>query len=369
MRGLAAAAGGALVPVLGAAVTLGLALLLTGALVAALGNDPLVALRALVRGSVGSLAVLNFTLYYATSFTFAALAFAIPFRAGLFSIGAEGQAYLAGLGVAVWCLYLSPPGPLAMIGGAVLLGALPAMAFAALPGWLHATNRGNIVITTIMLNFVVYALMTYLILGYLIRPGQQSPETARFAEAARLLRLSDMLGWVGIEMRAGPASVMVFVAVAVAVLVHLMNRHTLFGARLRVIGLSETASRYAGISPVRHAVLAMVLAGAVASLLAVNEILGVHQRLIQDFVSGYGFVGIAVALMGRGHPLGILPAALLFGALYQGGTELAFEMPGISREVVVLIQGIVVFAVGALQHRVHRSLGAGLRRIGGRRHA
>ena len=340
-----------LAPVLSAFVNLSVALCATGLLVAMLGQNPVSAIQTLVEGSIGTLGVLNYTLYYTTSFTFAALAFSIPYRAGLFNIGAEGQAYLAGLGITLWCVYAQPGNAFAMIGGAVLLGAVFAAIWAALPGWLHATNRGNIVITTIMLNFIVYALMTFLLLNFLIRPGQQSPESVRFASSADLLQISDILNWAGFEVRPGPANIMLLGAVAVAVAVNFINLRTVFGLRLHVIGLSERTASYAGIPRVRYAIFAMMLSGAVSSLLAVNELLGVHHRLIQDFVSGYGFVGIAVALMAKGNPLAILASAMLFGALYQGGTELSFQMPGISRDVVVLIQGIIVFVVGAFDKR------------------
>lgn len=336
---------------LAAAFTLAIALAMTCVLIALLGHDPRVALASLLGGAFGTVGNLNYTLYYSTSFAFAALAFSIPYRAGLFNIGCEGQAYIAGLGITLWCLYAAPSSPWLMIPGAMIAGALLAAALAIVPGWLHVTNRGNIVITTIMMNFVIYALMTFLILNFLIRPGQQSPESIRFAPSADLLRISDILSLLGMSVRAGPANVMLFGAIATAAAVHLLNQRTVFGFRLQVVGLSERAAAYAGIPQVRYAIAAMALSGVVSSLLAVNELLGVHHRLIQDFVSGYGFVGIAVALMARGHAIGILFSALLFGALYQGGTELSFRIPEISREIVVLVQGIVVFLVGALDSK------------------
>ncbi len=117
-----------------------------------------------------------------------------------------------------------------------------------------------------------------------------------------------------------------------------------------MVGRSEPAAIYAGIAPARVTILAMTLSGALAGLLAVNEILGSQHRLVLGFTGGYGFVGIAVALMGRNHPVGIVLAALLFGALYQGGSELAFDMPKISRDMVVVIQGLIILFAGALEH-------------------
>jgi len=125
--------------------------------------------------------------------------------------------------------------------------------------------------------------------------------------------------------------------------------HTRWGYELRVVGANPQAALYAGISPQRNIVLAMAISGALAGLLGVNEIMGVNHRLLLNFTAGYGFVGIAVSLMGRSHPVGIVLASLLFGALYQGGTELAFEVPRVSREIVVVIQGLVILFAGALE--------------------
>jgi simple sugar transport system permease protein len=117
-----------------------------------------------------------------------------------------------------------------------------------------------------------------------------------------------------------------------------------------VVGKNQAAAVYGGISPARNIMIAMFISGGLASFLGLNEILGVQHRVLLNFPAGYGFVGIAVALMGRNHPVGIILAGLLFGALYQGGAELAFEMPKISREMVVVIQGLVILFAGALEY-------------------
>src|SRR3546814_3760359 len=115
---------------------------------------------------------------------------------------------------------------------------------------------------------------------------------------------------------------------------------------MRTVGANETAAVYAGIDPRRITLLAMCLSGALAGFLGINEVMGVHHRLLLNFTAGYGFTGIAVALMGRNHPLGIVQASLLFGMLYQGGAELAFEEPKVTREMVVTIQGLVILFSG-----------------------
>ena len=322
------------------ALNLLLALLVTALLVLATGNDPAVALRALAVGSLGSMEAIGYTLYYATNLVFTGLAVAVAFQGGLFNIGAEGQAALGGLGVtlvalgggAVPAVVLLP---LAIAGGAVL-GA----AWAAVPGWLQARRGSHIVITTIMFNFIAASLMVYLIVNVLIAPGSMSPESRPFPPAAALPSL-------GIPGPA-PVSLALPLALLAAGAVWLLVWRTPWGYALRVMGESPEAARYAGIDQGRMIVAVMALSGALASGVAVNELLGGQHRLLLGFTGGYGFTGIAVALMGRNHPGGVVLAALLFGALTQGGAELAFEVPDVPSELVVLIQGLVILFAGAL---------------------
>jgi len=133
------------------------------------------------------------------------------------------------------------------------------------------------------------------------------------------------------------------------VLVWLLIWHTPLGFALRTLGANPVAARYSGMSPRKLIVIAMCLSGALAGFMALNEIMGSQHRLILEFTAGYGFVGIAVALMGRSHPLGIFLAALLFGALYQGGADLAFEKPDVTRDMVIIIQGLIIFFAGACE--------------------
>ena len=116
------------------------------------------------------------------------------------------------------------------------------------------------------------------------------------------------------------------------------------------MGASPSAARYAGVKEVRIIIITMLISGGLAGMMALNPIMGDQHRLQLDFVAGAGFVGIAVALMGRSHPVGIIPAAILFGMLYQGGAEISFEMPQISRDMITIIQGLVILFAGALEH-------------------
>ena len=328
-----------------------LALIVSGLVVLYIGENPLEAMAVMVRGAVGSSYGWGYTLFYATNFIFTGLAVAVAFHARLFNIGGEGQAALGGLGVAVVCL--SVPWPhwsialLAATLGAAVFGA----AWAAVPAWLQAKRGSHIVITTIMFNFIASALLVYLLVNVFRVPGSMAPETARFAETMHLPNASQFAGFLGFRPST-PLNVSFFLALLACLFVWLLIWRTRLGYEIRAYGHSETAAVYAGINPVKIVMVTMLISGALSGLMATNAVMGEAERLVIDNVQGAGFVGIAVALMGRSHPVGVILAALLFGALYQGGAELEFEMPAISREMIVVIQALVILFTGALDAMV-----------------
>jgi len=328
-----------------------LALAITGLLMLATGNDPAVALTALAEGSLGSADALGYTLYYATDMAFTGLAVAVAFQGGLFNIGVEGQAAIAGLGIALAALHLDSLPAALLIPLAVAGGAAFGAAWAAVPGWLQARRGSHIVITTIMFNFLAASLMVYLVVNVLIAPGSMSPETRRFGPAATLPSLASLR-----FPSSAPVNLALPLALIAAAGTWLLIWRTPWGYALRVMGQSTEVARYAGIDQGRTTILVMALSGALASGVAVNELLGAQHRLLLDFTGGYGFTGIAVALMGRNHPAGVLIAALLFGALTQGGAELAFAAPDVPGEIVVLIQGLVILFAGALGNMLRPAL-------------
>ena len=352
-----------LLPILNVAVALAVSALV----ILAIGEDPVAALWVMLKGALGSGSGIGYTLYYATSLIFTGLAVAVAFHGGLFNIGADGQAYLGGLGVALVCLSLGGwPWYLALpvtIVAAALFGA----AWAAIPGWLQAYRGSHIVITTIMFNFIAAALMVYLLVNVLIAPGQMSPETREFDPSLFLPTMQEMLAGLGVQIAGSPLNLSLLLALAACALVWALIWHTRWGYALRTVGANEDAARYAGIDPRRMIVAVMLLSGALAGLLGINEIQGVQHRLILNFTAGMGFTGIAVALMGRAHPAGIIPAAILFGVLIQGGSELAFEYPTISPDLVVVIQGVVILFAGALEHMFRPAIARLLRPARGRR--
>jgi simple sugar transport system permease protein len=331
------------------AVNLAFALLVAGIVVTLVGFEPGQVLALLVKGAFGSKAGISYTLYYATTFVFTGLAVAVAFHGGLFNIGGEGQAVMGGLGAGLaalaWSAHL--PGWL-MLPVMVASAALFGMVWAAIPGALQAYRGSHTVITTIMFNFIAAALLSYLLVNTLKEPGNMTPESRAFAESARVPGMHELMAWLGVEWPRTPLNLSVLLAVAAAVGAWLALWKTQGGYALRAVGFAPDASLYAGIRPKRLVVLAMAASGALAGLVGVNEIAGVHGRLLPDFVAGAGFAGIAVSLIGRNHPAGIVLAALLFGALYQGGSELAFEINGFSRDMVFMLQGLIVLFAGAM---------------------
>jgi simple sugar transport system permease protein len=331
------------------AINLGMALVVSAILLVIVGHDPGLVLGLLIKGAFGSKVGLSYTLYYATTFVFTGLAVAVAFHGGLFNIGGEGQAMLGGLGAALAALALSAHLPAwLMLPVMVLAAMLFGLAWAAVPAALQAWRGSHIVITTIMFNFLAAALLGYLLVGTLKEPGNMAPETRAFGDSARMPGWHELMGVLGIDWPKTPLNLSVLLAVAAAVGVYLALFKSQPGYALRAVGFSPEAARYAGIAPRTQIMRSMMLSGALAGLVAINELAGVQGRLLAEFVAGAGFAGIAVALIGRNHPTGIVLASILFGALYQGGAELAFEIQGFSREMVFTLQGLIVLFAGAM---------------------
>lgn len=337
-------------------ISLILAMGISALVILAIGESPVEALRTMVDGALGSSYGWGFTLYYATNFIFTGLAVMVAYHAALFNIGGEGQAAMGGLGVALVLLYLPLPHwslalPVAMLGAAAF-GA----AWAFIPAWLQAKRGSHIVITTIMFNFIAAAVLSYVLVNLLRPIGSMDPASARFPAETALPRLSELAASVGIAWgRNTPVNITFLVAVLACVLVWVLIWRTRLGYEIRALGKSERGAVYAGISPVRITVIAMLISGGLAGMMAINNVMGESGRLVLNAVEGAGFIGIAVALMGRNHPFGIFLAALLFGFLYQGGGELAL-WTSIPRELIVVIQALVILFTGALDNMVRLPL-------------
>lgn len=333
-----------------------LAFVISGILIWAIGENPWAAVKLMVDGAFGSSYGWGYTLYYATNFIFTGLAVSVAFQARLFNIGGEGQAALAGLGVALVCLYIPwPHWSLALVGatlGAAAFGA----AWAFIPAYLQAKRGSHIVITTIMFNFIAASVLGYFLVNVLRPQGSMDPASARFPSVTVLPKLHEMLRPLGIPFSTvPPVNISLFLAIGMCFAVWFMLWRTRLGYQIRAFGESEPAAEYAGISPVKITIYTMLISGGLAGMMAVNAVMGEQQRLVLNAVEGAGFIGIAVALMGRNHPFGVFLAAILFGFLYQGGAELAL-WTGIPRELIVVIQALVILFTGALDNMVRMPL-------------
>ena len=337
-------------------ISLLLAAVISALVILGIGEDPVAAVKLMIDGALGSTYGWGYTLYYATNFLFTGLAVSVAFHARMFNIGGEGQAMLGGLGAALVCLYIPwPHWSMALAGGAIG-AAIFGAAWAAIPAYLQARRGSHIVITTIMFNFIAAAVLNYVLVNLLRPAGSMDPATARFLEAVHLPTLHELLAPLGIEFsKAAPANVSFLVAIAACVFVWLLIWRTKLGYEIRAYGKSEQGALYAGISPFKITMIAMLLSGALAGMMATNNVMGEAERLVLNSTEGAGFIGIAVALMGRSHPFGVFLAAILFGFLYQGGAELALWTK-IPREMIVVIQALVILFTGALDNMVRMPL-------------
>ncbi|MEA2027315.1 MAG: ABC transporter permease [Chloroflexota bacterium] len=338
---------------LGIVTTIGavvVALLISALLIWLIGGDPVNAYAHIVRSSLGSVGVLSDTLVKATPLIFTGLACSVAFRMRLWNIGAEGQLMMGAWGasavVLVGVLPEGTPGlvylPLMMIAG-IAAGAL----WAGIAGWLKARLNVNEIITTLMMVYIAIKWVQFWVFGPWSDGGfQMSP---RFPREAWLPRLTDYSSSVpdfgGLTVHLG-----FILAIVAAGLVWVFLNRTRKGYEIRLIGDNPRAARYAGIDIGRTIILVMLVSGALAGLAGATEISGVVHRLQDNFSPGYGFTGIIVAFLARFNPLGVIVAAIAFGALILAGREI--QPAGIP----AMIQGIILFCVIAsdvfLRYRV-----------------
>ena len=334
----------ALLPPLVALLT---ALVVGDILILSFGQAPGAVYRLLLEGTWGNSYGLGQVLFKATTLTFTGLAVAVGLRAGLFNIGAEGQLAAGGFAAAMAGLALTSGTPaaiavpfciLAAAGGGGLVGAIP--------GVLKARFGAHEVIVTIMLNFIVLALLNWVVAAKL-----HVPETLHTPEidAGGISRLAD---WSS-AFHGSAANASILVAGAAAVLVWWYLDRTRGGYELRAVGLQPDAAESGGIHVGRVWVRAMVISGALAGAGGINHVLGYKHYYEDAFTGGAGFLGIAVALVGRNHPLGVVLAALFFATLSQGGLAIHALVP---KQMVEVLQGVVILAVATAVPEVRRLL-------------
>jgi simple sugar transport system permease protein len=321
-----------------------LALAAGAALALAVGESPLAALRAVVDGVLLDRDGFGAVLFDATALTLTGLSVAFAYRAGLFNIGAEGQ-LLVGAFAAATAPRLAPDAPAWFLVPLAALAAMGAGAlWGAIPGFLRAWRGVHEVLDTIMMNFVAAGLTGYLTVHVLRPAGEMIPQTPEIPAAARLPRLGEVPPFSAIASAASPANVTLLVALAAAAACAWALRRTAFGFRVRALGLGERAARTAGVPTAATTVLAMTAAGALAGLAGVNEVLGFRHRFLDNFSAGVGFLGIAVALLGRARPGGVVAAAFLFGVLNAAAVEVDLST-GIPRELLLIVQALILLLV------------------------
>jgi simple sugar transport system permease protein len=322
------------------------ALVAAAPVIAIAGSNPLSAYQALFQGSLGSQRGIAETLVATTPLLVAGLAVSVAFQGGLFNIGVEGQLVIGGLVAGTIGAQLSLP-PVIHVVVALAGGAAAAAVWALVPGLLKAYRGVHEVITTIMLNYVAFALSTYLVSpGGLLVSKTQPSATEKVKSTALLPRI-----WAPTRLHAG-----VFIAVALVGITWWFLFRSRLGYRLRMVGGNATAARFNGIEARRVMVQTMCLSGALAGLAGGIEVLGVHGRYFDSFSPGYGFDAIAVALLGAITPVGVAASALFFGIL-RSGSVLLQARAGVSRDLITVISGLVVAFVAArvvLERRLSR---------------
>jgi len=313
-------------------------------LVLAVGDSPLSTYTLLIGSALTWPDGIGYTLFYATPLIFTGLAVAVAFRCGLLNIGAEGQLYIASFATA-WVGITFAGLPALVLVPLCFLAALVAGGFwGAVPGVLKARFGAHEVITTIMLNFIAIALASYFTQYHYKPPGDALLETVPIGESAHIARLGRFIP--GFPERI-PLNLAFPLALVTCLLVYLFLWRTRWGYEIRATGANAAAAQYGGIATGRQIVLAMAISGALAGMVGINEVLGYRYRYYDSFSSGYGFTGIAVALLGRNHPVGVILASLLFGALLRGGLFVDIFTEHVSKDLVLVLQGIIILFVAA----------------------
>ena len=342
------------------------AFLVGGLIVWIIGDSPLLVYELFFTSVFGSIDGIGYTLFYATPLIFTGLAVAVGFKCGLLNIGAEGQLVAAAFATA-WVGLVLPGWPaLLVVVLAMLASVVVGGVWAGIPGALKAKFGAHEVITTIMMNFIAFGIVSYLTQYHYRKPGDPILETLPIAEVKdgvlvgpHIPRFHDMLAPIGIDFPSRlPLNLAFLIAIAACVAVYIFLWKTKWGYELRAVGINPSAAEYGGVSISRNIIMAMAISGMLAGMVGINEVLGYRYRYYDSFSPGYGFTGIAVALLGRNHPAGVLLAALLFGALFRSSLFIDIFTDNVSKDWVVVLQAIIILFVACeeiFRRRVRRS--------------
>ena len=320
------------------------AFIIGGILVLIIGDNPIEAYKLLLGSALSWPDGIGYTLFYATPLIFTGLAVLVAFRCGLLNIGAEGQLYVASFATAWVGITFAQYSAWFLVPVCFLAALLAGSIWGAIPGVLKARFGSHEVINTIMLNFIAVALVSYFTQYHYKTPGDPIMETSQIGAGAHIARLGRFIP--GLPERI-PLNLAFVLALICCALVYLFLWRTKWGYELRATGSNPTAAEYGGISIRKQIVIAMTISGALAGMVGINEVLGYRYRYYDGFSANYGFTGIAVALLGRNHPVGVLLAALLFGMLIRGGIFVDAFTNNVTKDIVDVLQGIVILLVAA----------------------
>ena len=328
-----------LVPILAVLI----ALLIASIIILLIGKNPLMAYAVMLKGAFGSVRDLTNTIVKTTPLILTGLAVGFGFRAGVFNIGAEGQMAMGALFATIVGMNLGTVPPFLAIPITMFVGMLMGAIWAGIAGFLKAKTGAHEVITTIMLNWIAYYLGNYMVAAPLA-VGSGTPKSPEISASARL---PVIISVQAIDLTPG-----IIIAIIAAVIMYFLLERTSMGYEIKAVGFNPYASEYGGISVSKNVVLSMAVSGALAGLAGALEVMGLHHRYLGALTAGKGFDGISIALIGQNHPIGIIFAALLIGSLRTGSNAMQFA--GISKHIVMIIQGIVIFLVAA--DRIVRTL-------------
>jgi simple sugar transport system permease protein len=336
----------ALLPLLAVPV----ALLIGAGMLLALKANPLTAYAALFDGAAGSLSGLTQTLVKATPLLLVGLGITIAFRGGVINIGGEGQLIVGALAATAVAIGMKHWPGFILLPACLLTGVLSGAIWGGIPGILKARLGVNEILSTVMMNAIALQLSNFLLRGPMIDPAEIEAGT-RIAQSALLPQqvwLSRLIPRTLLHSGA-------LIALVLSILVYIFLWRTTIGYRIRAVGLNPRASRYAGIPVQLYQALSLFLGGAFAGLAGAVEVLGVQHRMLEGLSGGYGFSGIVAALFGNLHPLGVVPASILFGGLLVGADKMQRAVQVPSSLIGALLGIIVLFVVGSKIWAIRRA--------------
>ena len=328
----------ALLPLLAVPV----AFLIGAVMLAALGANPLEAYGAMLQGAFGDKSGITQTLVKATPLLLVGLGVCIAFRGGVINIGGEGHIIVGALAATAFSIGFKDMSGWFLLPMSMIMGALAGAVWGGIPGVLKAKLGVNEILSTVMMNAIAVQFSNYLLRGPMIDPKEIEQGT-RIAQSALLPKTVWLTRLVPQTLLHSGA----ILAVILAVLVYIFLWRTTIGYRIRAVGLNIDAARYAGIKVPLYQALALVLGGGFAGLAGAVEVMGVQHRMMENLASGYGFSGIVAALFGALHPLGSIPASVLFGGLLVGADKMQRAVQVPSSLIDALLGLVVLFVVGS----------------------